>query len=69
MLHIIYQKHTRDYESEEPTTCSKIFSPNHNQPHPSMNWKRQKSLGLWHNRVELQLVAASNQSFYQNVFW
>ena len=40
--------------------CYKSFSSNHKQPNPKLDQK--KSFSLWHNPIEILLVASINQN-------
>ena len=46
----------------------KSISAYHNQLHPNLNKKRRKSFRLWHNCVEILLVATINQNFFESHF-
>ena len=39
------------------------FSTNHNQAHPKINQRLQKSFHLWHNLFDTSLVDTVNQKF------
>ena len=45
------------------------FSANHNQAHPNLNQKDQKSFPLWHNRVDTPLADTANQNFIYILFF
>ena len=64
MVHLdLQERRAATTEKENNPFFWRNFSLKHNQRHPNLRQKRQKSFHLWYNRVDTSLVDTDNQKF------